>query len=154
VTFIDSTHGWAAGAGGVILFYNGTVWAPEVSGTTLDLFDVDFASLSVGWAVGENGTILVTGNGGSTWTPQTSGTTADLFGISAPSTSIAFAVGEGGVIIRTGNGGVAWTPQAAPLPIGAGGGNGGSWGGGDDYANYDQTFSPSSPIRFGGIQIK
>lgn len=151
VTFINSTHGWAVGDDGVILFFNGSTWTPQSSGTNADLFEVDFASSTVGWAVGESGTILVTGNGGSSWTAQDSGTTYDLYGISAPSTSIAFIVGEGGVALHTTSGGADWDPMQVPLPIGGGSGNGGSFGGGDDYGNYDQTFQQSQPIRFTGV---
>jgi photosystem II stability/assembly factor-like uncharacterized protein len=152
VTFTSSTSGWAVGDDGVILFWNGTTWAAQTSGvsTQIDLREVDFASATVGWAVGTNGTILATTNGGSTWTPQTSGTTNDLNGLAAASTSIAWAVGDNGTILTTANGGTTWTPQSAPLPIGASGGNGGSFGGGDDYANYDQGFSQTGFLKFQG----
>jgi len=109
------------------------------------------ASSTVGWIVGDNGTILVTGNG-STWTPQVSGTTNDLLGVSAPSTTVVFVVGENGTALGSTNGGSAWTPEQVPLPIGASSGNGGSWGGGDDYANYDQTFSQTGFLKFQGSQ--
>lgn len=152
ITFTDSSHGWAVGDNGKILFWNGSTWATQVSGTTADLNEVDFASSTVGWAVGQGGTILATVNGGAAWTRQTSGTTNDLYGASAASTTVAWACGENGIILATINGGSAWAPQIVPLPIGSSGGNGGSWGGGDDYANYDDTFTPTAPTRFQGSQ--
>jgi photosystem II stability/assembly factor-like uncharacterized protein len=154
VTFTSTTNGWVVGDGGVILVTTngGAIWTPQVSGTTQDLNEVDFASGTVGWVVGDNGVILSTTNGGGTWTPQSSGTTQDLLSASALSTTVVFVVGEGGVTLGTTNGGGLWDPEVVPLPIGSSGGNGGSFGGGDDYANYDDTFTPTAPARFQGSQ--
>jgi photosystem II stability/assembly factor-like uncharacterized protein len=151
VSFTDSSHGWAVGDNGTVLFWNGSTWTPQVSGTTQDLNEIDMASSTVGWIVGDNGTILVTANG-TTWTPQSSGTTENLTGVSAPSTTVVYVVGEDGTILGTTTAGSAWAPENVPLPIGSSGGNGGSWGGGDDYANYDQTFSQTGFLRFQGSQ--
>ncbi len=46
------------------------------------LRSVKFISSSVGWAVGQAGTIINTTNGGTNWTLQTSGTTNYLGGVS------------------------------------------------------------------------
>jgi photosystem II stability/assembly factor-like uncharacterized protein len=66
---------------------------------------------AIGWAVGNAGTIVHTGNGGSTWSPQTSGTGAFLFGVKFVDANNGWAVGAGGVIVHTGNGGSSWSPQ-------------------------------------------
>ena len=53
---------------------------PLPQGNTLR--SVKFISPLVGWAVGENGTILRTTNGGTAWTEQSSGTTIWLYSVS------------------------------------------------------------------------
>jgi photosystem II stability/assembly factor-like uncharacterized protein len=40
-------------------------WVTQTSGTTNTLRDIFFIDGSTGWAVGENGTVLKTTNGGS-----------------------------------------------------------------------------------------
>ncbi len=51
--------------------------------------DVQFSGPSVGWAVGNNGTILQSTDGGATWTAQTSGTNQRLNSVSCVSTQVA-----------------------------------------------------------------
>src|SRR6516165_6140012 len=73
--FPQSTSGFAAGWGGRISHSTdaGITWIDETSGTSANLNDVSFASDALrGIAVGDNGTILWTANGGepgSTPTP-------------------------------------------------------------------------------------
>jgi photosystem II stability/assembly factor-like uncharacterized protein len=45
-----------------------TQWTKRTSGSTANLYAVDFVDTANGWAVGTGGTILRTTNGGSTWT--------------------------------------------------------------------------------------
>ncbi len=71
----------------------------------------------VGTAVGFNGTIIRTENGGKTWQAQTSGTTETLGDIVFPTPATGTAVGAKGTILRTTNGGIAWTPQTSPRNI-------------------------------------
>ena len=81
-----------------------------------DLNAVFFATERLGWAVGGNGTILATGDGGSSWTPQTSGTEAWLS--SAQFTADGqrgWAVGADGTILATGDGGNVWTAQTSDI---------------------------------------
>jgi photosystem II stability/assembly factor-like uncharacterized protein len=61
---------------------------------------------STGTAVGEQGTILRTVDGGATWTSQSSGTTNLLLGVSFVDASTGTAVGHLGTILRTDTGGV------------------------------------------------
>lgn len=69
-------------------------WVPsELTGHDT-LLDVDFVSASEGWAVGKNGTILHTTDGGDSWTTQTSNTTNDLYAVDALGASEVYAVGE------------------------------------------------------------
>ena len=57
------------------------------------LSDVYFIDESTGWAVGENGTIVKTTDGGTNWTIQTSGTTYILMGVSFTDANTGTAVG-------------------------------------------------------------
>ncbi len=72
-----------------------------------------FLSSTQGWAVGNNGTILVTNNGGTTWTAQTSGTTFGLASVYFSSSTQGWAVGQNGIILVTNNGGTTWTAQTS-----------------------------------------
>src|SRR5205814_7178860 len=91
-------------------------WSPQTSGTTNQLFGVSFVDATHGWTVGNNGTILVTGNGGATWTGQTSGTTNSLLDVSFVDVSRGWAVGFSGTIRVTTNGGATWTGQTPGVP--------------------------------------
>ncbi len=42
-------------------------WVLQNSGTTQNLYDVNFINNTYGWAVGDFGTILKTTNGGLNW---------------------------------------------------------------------------------------
>lgn len=83
-------------------------WIAQTSGTIVDLNDVSFADAKHGWAVGEEGLILRTDDGGTTWTTQNSGTNKGLLGICAASPSFGCAVGYNGAILTTTNGGGTW----------------------------------------------
>ncbi len=78
-----------------------------------DLFGVSFTDANTGTAVGFDGTILRTTNGGTTWTSQTSGTTNHLYGVSFTDANTGTAVGVDGTILRTTNGGTTWTLQTS-----------------------------------------
>ena len=84
------------------------------------MFGVSFTDVNNGTAVGYNGTILRTTNGGTNWISQTSGTTTTLFGVSFTDANTGTAVGGGfngtnseGIILRTINGGTNWTSQTS-----------------------------------------
>ncbi|MEI6695905.1 MAG: YCF48-related protein [Bacteroidota bacterium] len=86
-----------------------TAWTPQNSGTLYNLKSVFFTGANTGYAVGVNGTILKTTNGGSTWTAQTSGTNNTLNTIFFIDANIGFAAGDGGDLLKTTNGGTNWT---------------------------------------------
>ena len=67
------------------------------------------------WAVGEEGTIVATINGGDAWDDQTSTTTQHLNAVTFVDASRGWAVGHAGVILTTGNGGATWTSQASGI---------------------------------------
>jgi photosystem II stability/assembly factor-like uncharacterized protein len=72
---------------------------------------VSFSDINRGTAVGFNGTILRTTNGGTTWGLQNSGTTVSLRGVWFSDANNGTAVGFSGTILRTTNGGVDWVMQ-------------------------------------------
>ena len=71
------------------------------------------ADAQTAWAVGLNGTIVHTADGGSTWPPQSSGTTANLYGVAAADAQTAWVVGSSGTILKTTDGGASWDPQVS-----------------------------------------
>jgi photosystem II stability/assembly factor-like uncharacterized protein len=75
------------------------------------LTSVHFVDPLTGWAVGGEGLILKTGDGGATWTPQNTGTTTPLAAVHFTSSAVGHAVGEGGLLLRTANGGGSWSVQ-------------------------------------------
>jgi photosystem II stability/assembly factor-like uncharacterized protein len=89
----------------------------QTSGVNCELTSVYFASTTRGWAVGTNGTILTTSNGGSSWQQQYAFDENEqristlLNCVHFSSTSVGYAVGQGGIILNTSNGGDTWTPM-------------------------------------------
>jgi photosystem II stability/assembly factor-like uncharacterized protein len=63
-----------------------------------------------GWAVGNDGTILDTRDGGNTWQAEWSGTTADLHSVMFTDDGRrGWTVGDSGTILGTSNGGNTWS---------------------------------------------
>jgi hypothetical protein len=62
----DATHVWAVGDQGTIVFWNGTLWNPVLSGTTDDLSAVWGSGLRDVWVAGTSG---VRHYNGTTWAP-------------------------------------------------------------------------------------
>ena len=104
---VDETHAWVVGAGGLIMFYDGTTWVEQESNTSNDLYCVDMVDASNGWAVGKGGTIRYFN--GTEWTTQNSGTTNDLNGVHMLSATSGWAVGKSGVVLHFD--GSAWASQ-------------------------------------------
>jgi photosystem II stability/assembly factor-like uncharacterized protein len=91
----------------------GETWTSQSSGTTKQLYDVDFTDVNTGIVVGASGTLLKTINAGIIWSNQTSGTNHDLLGVSFTDVNNATAVGLSGTILCTTNGGSTWVSQAS-----------------------------------------
>jgi photosystem II stability/assembly factor-like uncharacterized protein/putative cell wall-binding protein len=131
VAFSNGQDGWAVGARGTIVHTLNaggpdTVGvAPftgpqviqtrtEFSGTTADLFGVAVSRTDTrtAFAVGDNGTILRTTNGGRTWLSMDTHSVTNLWGIDILTPSQAVAVGMGGTI-RLWNG-TRWLTASSP----------------------------------------
>src|ERR1044071_2562036 len=89
----------------------GWVWQnPLPQGNTVN--SVKFApDKKHGWAIGSDGAILRTSNGGYNWTIQYSPENTTLYGISVESKSRAVISGARGVIMTTTNGGDKWVTR-------------------------------------------
>lgn len=86
-------------------------WSSVTSGTTQELRDVHFVKDSVGWVVGDNGTIRKTTDIGTSWVSQNSVTSNYINGIHFISENAGWAVGVSGTVRKTVNGGTNWTSQ-------------------------------------------
>ena len=91
-------------------------WSIQASGTTETLLSVFAPTEDICYAVGTEGTILKTDNGGGTWVTQSSGTTMDLHSVFFTDISNGYAAGEFGTILKTINGGATWVPVPSGLP--------------------------------------
>ena len=76
-------------------------------GNTLNC--VSFITPVVGWAVGNDGTILKTTNGGTSWTSQSIETSVPLYSVSFTDSDNGTVVGDVGTILRTTDGGTTWS---------------------------------------------
>ena len=89
-------------------------WQALTTGITSELRAVHFPTDMDGWAVGANGVIIKTSNGGTTWSaPQTTNTTQVLHSVHFISGSTGWAVGARGTILKTTNGGTSWASQTS-----------------------------------------
>jgi len=116
VWFRGDDDGVVVGNGGTILLskrqLDGTLaWARADSVfASENLYDVTFASSDslIGWAVGQNGVVLRTINGGNRWEKTFIPGGQTLRGVSFTSTRDGWAVGNNGVIAGTHDRGLTW----------------------------------------------
>lgn len=83
-------------------------WIPQTSPTTVTLRAVDQVDLARAWAVGDQGTIVATTDGGEQWTLQSTEVEVGLRGVSFSYDGVGLAVGESGTILRTTDDGATW----------------------------------------------
>ena len=98
---------------GFISLYAQNEWKSQNSSTTQDLLSVHFPNRLMGWAVGENGTIVHSSNGGNTWAAQSSGLVSPLNDVFFATEKKGWIVGDQGKILFTNNSGSTWTTQAS-----------------------------------------
>lgn len=91
--------------------------SPPAEPTPLALLDVKLLSPTVGVAVGEQGTIVRTEDGGATWHLMRSSAARDLHSLTQTSTGRLVAVGTGGGVQTSDDQGVSWSPHDVDLPI-------------------------------------
>jgi len=100
---------WRVGRHGLIQQFeaNGQ-WKKRNSGVKTDLNEISFSSTSVGWIVGQAGTILRSTDGGITWKAVSSPTIEDLIHVTAFSDQSASVVSRNGGTFATTDGGKTW----------------------------------------------
>lgn len=95
-----------------IYHYNGSSWVHQYdAATTQDGLGMSAANLDAVWAVGGNGTIVHTTNGGTNWAVQTSGVTTAINAAAAVGANYCWVAGDSGVIRSTTDGGATWGPE-------------------------------------------
>jgi ligand-binding sensor domain-containing protein len=112
VDFVDSQHGWAVGAGGLILRYDGRTWQPESSGVSQDLHAVDMFMTPrgvEGWASGDGLALVHYANG--VWQPYPTDTFPldDYWGLAVADTGEGWAIGRNSKFLHLADG--EWTPD-------------------------------------------
>jgi photosystem II stability/assembly factor-like uncharacterized protein len=88
-------------------------WSLQHSGTSECLWGVSFADVITGFAVGNNGSILRTTDGGTVWWKVSSGTAQQLLSVHFTDVLTGTAVGSSGIVLRTTNGGAGWVAQSS-----------------------------------------
>ncbi len=123
LTFVTNVDGWSVGK--EVLWGSGDAgrtWTPQhkadATMNAISAADVDHV-----WAVGNDGTIIHSEEGGrptsgggrreSTWLDQSSGVTLHLTDVVVSDTENVWAVGNGGTIIATSDGGATWHSQSS-----------------------------------------
>lgn len=112
----NGTRFWAAGGifgdSARISFSedSGVTWTPQPIPSPFKLFDITFSDSLNGMAVGLNGVIYCTKNGGKNWQAKNSGSNEWLLDVSMPNDSCAFVAGGFGTLLKTTNSGNTWTP--------------------------------------------
>ena len=94
----------------------GIDWDTIPSPTPEHLNGVYFPDHAHGTAVGSNGIIIHTSDGGLIWTLQNSGITdgSYLYDVKFVDSLIGYTIGDGGIILKTINGGLSWV-NISPL---------------------------------------
>lgn len=90
----------------------GKTWTQVIAPTRAMLTGVSFPDQQHGWAVGHDGVILATGDGGLTWSRQDSGKDREtvFLDVCFRDAARGFAVGAYGKFLATADGGKTWQP--------------------------------------------
>jgi len=86
-----------------------STWLVQNSGTTSDLNATDFYNEDYGLAVGNEGTILRTIDGGLNWITVTSPVPNDLYGVSIIDSTEIMICGSSGLLMKSTDAGLSWS---------------------------------------------
>jgi photosystem II stability/assembly factor-like uncharacterized protein len=92
-----------------ITYYNIVTGLPQ--NMELVIYSIYFTDRSWGYAVGNNGLIIHSSDGGSTWLRQFAGTSSNLQSIYFINSNVGWIAGWDGVILKTTDGGASWITQ-------------------------------------------
>jgi photosystem II stability/assembly factor-like uncharacterized protein len=117
VSFCDPQVGWAVGSNVIVRTTNGgQTWETQRSNNEEVLFSVACLSPDRAWAVGQNGLILYTMDGGKSWGKQASGTTENLAHVRAAGNDVWIVGGRAGRgVLLHNRDGANW--QTQPLDV-------------------------------------
>lgn len=108
--FHTPDSGWASGRKLMRTVDGGRTWTAATLRTAGErLNDIVWIDEKDGWAVGENGLVLRTRDGGAFWEDIASGTARQLHAVQFPGPGSGWAVGEAGTILRSSDGGATWS---------------------------------------------
>jgi photosystem II stability/assembly factor-like uncharacterized protein len=112
----DPTHLWCgATLGRIYKSIDAETWVEIITPTTQNINKIEFYDLQNGMAVGNNGTILKTTDGGDNWTLLSSGVTSIINTIMYLSSDTLIAGTVNGKILRSVNNGQNWTTISLPV---------------------------------------
>jgi photosystem II stability/assembly factor-like uncharacterized protein len=98
-------------------------WIPQYTGTSVNLYDIEFINENTGWAVGDGGVCLKTTNGGINWIQQNQPVgNKPLNSVHIVDSNVVYFVGYFQTIFKTIDGGTNWRII-----------RNGPWGGGISY---------------------
>jgi photosystem II stability/assembly factor-like uncharacterized protein len=117
----SGNDGWVVGQDkktdkGILLKYDpaSNKWSEvTLSDVPSFLSAIDMVNTDTGYAVGNDGYVFKTTDGGANWIKQNSGTSKTLAAVSFSDANNGFAVGDEGRIIHTLNGGATWSAENA-----------------------------------------
>lgn len=110
ICFPDSTDGWVCGES-LILHFDDEIWNADQLYPSGYYSSIYFTNNTLGWAVGDNGLIIHTINGGTNWFTQVNPDTKSLFKVFFLNANHGWSVGIEGALLHTNNGGTTWTVE-------------------------------------------
>ena len=150
---LDANNAWVSGGRGLILHVtnNGQDFAMLETGVQKAIYEVDFATAEDGVAVGQDGIVLKTDDGGKTWTrnpielPLLDWQVAQphYFAVSrGADAQHIWAVGPVGAIIRSQDGGETWENLSLWCDMSF-----------DNFATSDPADDPESTLRLNPCDV-
>jgi len=150
---LDANNAWVSGGRGLILHVtnNGQDFAMLETGVQKAIYEVDFATTEDGVAVGQDGIVLKTGDGGKTWNripielPLLDWQVAQphYFAVSrGADAQHLWAVGPVGAIIRSQDGGETWENLSLWCDMSF-----------DNFATSDPADDPESTLRLNPCDV-
>jgi photosystem II stability/assembly factor-like uncharacterized protein len=109
VRFLDAQHGWASSNNTVLYTTNGGATWQQGSGVVGSIYNVEFATLTNGFAAYGGNTIFQTTNGGVSWTQRSMPAIVGSVQFFDASNGIASSTSG---VFHTANGGATWTLTA------------------------------------------